>query len=208
VSLLDSVHGGYVLGRRVRVLTDLLVELLPADASVIDVGCGDGTLAHAVLARRPDLQLRGVDVLVRPDAAIPVDAFDGRRIPCADRGVDDVMFVDVLHHTVDPTVLLREAARVARRAVVIKDHVADGVLAGPTLRFMDRVGNARYGVALPYTYWRRAQWQRAFQESGLTVDVWRDRLSLYPMPASVLFDRSLHMMTRLTPALSPSRTAP
>ncbi|HWZ59362.1 MAG TPA: class I SAM-dependent methyltransferase [Gemmatimonadaceae bacterium] len=199
MSVLDAVHGAYVLDRRVRVLTDLLVELLPRNASVIDVGCGDGKLARAVLARRPDLDLRGVDVLVRADAAIPVDAFDGTRIPCGDRGVDAVMFVDVLHHTVDPRILLREAARVARSAVVIKDHVADAVLAGPTLRFMDRVGNARHGVALPYTYWRRAQWQDAFQQSGLGIDVWRDRLSLYPMPASLLFDRSLHMMVRLTP---------
>jgi SAM-dependent methyltransferase len=199
VSLLDSVHGAYVLDRRVRVLTDLLVELLPPNASVIDVGCGDGKLARGVLVRRPDLQLRGIDVLVRPDAAIPVDAFDGRRIPCADHGVDAVMFVDVLHHTLDPTVLLREAGRVARRAVVIKDHVADGWLAGPTLRFMDRVGNARHGVALPYTYWRRAQWEQGFEEAGLSVDVWRSRLALYPPPASLLFDRSLHMVARLIP---------
>jgi 2-polyprenyl-3-methyl-5-hydroxy-6-metoxy-1,4-benzoquinol methylase len=33
---------------------------------------------------------------------------------------DVVMFVDVLHHTKDPMVLLREARRVARRAIVVK----------------------------------------------------------------------------------------
>ena len=46
------------------------------------------------------------------------------------------MFVDVLLHTLDPMILLREAIRVARQTVVIKDHTLDGLLAGPTLRAM------------------------------------------------------------------------
>ena len=40
------------------------------------------------------------------------------------------MFVDVLHHTAEPDHLLEEAARVARRRVIIKSQLCDG----PTLR--------------------------------------------------------------------------
>ena len=199
MTVLDRLHDRHVLGRRVRVLSTHVAELLPPGARVLDVGCGDGLMARAVLDRRPDLDIRGIDVLVREGAAIPVAPFDGTRIPAADKSVDAVMFVDVLHHTTDPTVLLREAARVARQAVVIKDHLADAPLAGLTLRFMDRVGNARHGVALPYTYWRRAQWQQAFDALGLVVEVWREQLSLYPPVASAIFDRSLHVVTRLRP---------
>jgi hypothetical protein len=36
---------------------------------------------------------------------------------------------------------------------LIKDHTLNGFLAGLTLRFMDWVGNACYGIALPYHYW-------------------------------------------------------
>ena len=71
---------------------------------------------------------------------------------------------------VAPTVLLREAARVARQGVVIKDHTRDGILAGPILRFMDFVGNAHHGVALPYNYWPRRCWIGAFEELGLSSD--------------------------------------
>jgi hypothetical protein len=53
-------------------------------------------------------------------------------------------------------ILLREAVRVARRMILIKDHIVDAVLAGPTLRLMDRIGNARYGVSFPHNYWPRA----------------------------------------------------
>jgi hypothetical protein len=62
---------------------------------------------------------------------------------------------------------------------------------------MDRVGNARHGVALPYNYWRRAQWLQEFERAGLSPTLWKDSLHLYPWPASLLFDRSLHFVSRL-----------
>jgi hypothetical protein len=61
--------------------------------------------------------------------------------------------------TEDPMTLLHEAARVARQSVIIKDHTRDRMLAGPKLRFMAQVGNARFGVALTYNYWPRQKWQ-------------------------------------------------
>jgi SAM-dependent methyltransferase len=200
MTLLGGMHTRYVHGRRVERLGEQFAALLPANASVLDVGCGDGRLARLVGERRADLQLRGVDVLVRPDTAIPVEPFDGRVIPFADHSLDALMFADVLHHADDPLALLREAARTARKAVVIKDHLREGVGANVTLRFMDWVGNARYGVALPYRYWNRREWQDAFAAARLVVEHWQERLSLYPLPASWLFDRSLHFVARLRPA--------
>jgi SAM-dependent methyltransferase len=123
--------------------------------------------------------------------------FDGHTLPCADASVDVVVLVDVLHHCDDPLAMLAEARRAAALAIVIKDHLSDAVLATTTLRFMDRVGNRRHGVPLPYNYWRKSQWHDAFEKLHLHVDEWRDRLRLYPWPASLCFDRSLHFMARL-----------
>jgi hypothetical protein len=107
------------------------------------------------------------------------------------------MFIDVLHHTPDPMILLREALRVARHALVIKDHTLDGLLASPTLRLMDRVGNTRHGVALPHNYWPKHHWLEAFDSLGLRIGAWTTNLRLYPWPASLVFDRSLHFVARL-----------
>lgn len=197
MTLIERIHGGYVHGRRVEVLSRSLAELLPEGARVFDVGCGDGLLASLVLGRRPDLTIEGLDVLVRPTTHIPVAHFDGRTLPMESGSVDAVVMVDVIHHIDDPMPLLREAVRVARRCLVIKDHTRDGWLAGPTLSLMDHVGNARHGVALPHNYWPRARWDRVIEDLGLTVGVWKDRLGLYPGPADWIFGRSLHFLARL-----------
>lgn len=197
MSVLGSLHERAVYGRRVRVLAEHLAALCPPDASVLDVGCGDGLITRLVGERRADLHLQGMDVMERPHPHVPVTLFDGRVIPFPDHAFDTVMMVDVLHHTDDPAVLLAEAARVARRTVLLKDHTRDGWLAGPTLRLMDWVGNAPHGVVLPYNYWTEAQWRGAFRSLGLDVLAWQADLALYPAPASWLFGRSLHFLASL-----------
>jgi hypothetical protein len=109
------------------------------------------------------------------------------------------MFVDVLHHTDDATILLNEARRVARKSVILKDHTMDGLLAYQALRFMDWVGNAHHGVALPYSYWPERRWHEAFAEVGLQLTHWDARIPLYPFPASLIFGRGLHFIAALVP---------
>ena len=164
---IGSLHGRVVHPRRVRVLAGHFAELIPHGHSVLDVGCGDGLIDRLILDRRADLRICGVDPLIRPAAHIPVTPFDGRRLPFPDRSWDTVLFCDVLHHTDDPVGLLREAVRVAKHGIVIKDHTVTGLLARPTLRLMDVVGNAPHGVALTYNYFTRAEWQQAYQATGL-----------------------------------------
>ena len=195
--LMNRVHESYVEARRGRRLAAHIAELLPERSRVLDVGCGDGRLAGLVLEKRPDLSLRGIDVLVQPETRIFVERFDGQRIPHPDDSFDAVMFVDVLHHTDDPTVLLREAQRVSGRLVLIKDHTANGFLARPTLRFMDRVSNMRKGIVLPYNYWPRQQWKNVFADLGWQLRDWRSDLGTYPPPANLVFGRSLHFMALL-----------
>jgi SAM-dependent methyltransferase len=194
--VIGELHDNLVFGRRIRVLADAIGSRLPDRGRVLDVGCGSGDLAALILQRHPDLRIEGIDVLVRPQTAIPVTAYDGVRIPFENDSFDAVMMTDVLHHTDDPRAVLGEAARVAA-TVVVKDHLRDGFAARPILRFMDWVGNASHGVRLPYNYLSRSEWERVWSSLGLKSEAMATRLSLYPRPFTWLFDRELHFVAIL-----------
>jgi SAM-dependent methyltransferase len=190
------VHKSVVEKRRVQVLAKHLAALMPANVRVLDVGCGDGAIDFLIKQLNPSVSIEGIDVLVRPFTRIPVKPFDGTCIPYADDSFDAVMFVDVLHHTPNPLALLREAKRVSK-AILIKDHLCEGFLAAPTLRFMDWFGNAHHGVALPYNYLTAVQWNDVFRELKIVPARKITSLGLYPPPASWLFERHLHFIARL-----------
>jgi SAM-dependent methyltransferase len=192
------LHGRFVRRSRSEVLSQHLAELLPDDAvSILDIGCGDGLVDQAIMARRRNLTIEGTDLFPRPEALIPVRPFDGKVIPYADKSFDCAMFIDVLHHTPNAVALLREAARVARKCILIKDHIAEGLPARMILRFMDLVGNAGYSFAWTADYWSEEQWRRAFAELNLSLGEKRTKLGLYPAPASWVFERSYQFMARL-----------
>jgi SAM-dependent methyltransferase len=195
--VLNTVHDRIVFRRRVRVLSRCLADELGASGAVLDLGCGDGSIARAMMDLKPGLAFSGIDVLLRPQTLIPVTRFDGKTIPAEDKAFDWVTIVDVLHHTEDPAALLAEAARVARHGVVVKDHLREGFAAYPTLRLMDWVGNRGHDVRLPYNYLSMAEWKAIFAEVGVSPCGWRQSLSLYPFPASLLFDRNLHFIATL-----------
>jgi SAM-dependent methyltransferase len=191
-----AFHKKLVFNRRIVVLASHLAPLIPPKARVLDVGCGDGSIDRLILEQRPDVSIEGLDVLVRPRTHIPVQPFDGSSIPYLDATFDVVMFVDVLHHTVDPMALLREARRVGK-IILIKDHFREGFLGSLTLKFMDWVGNAHHGVILPYNYMSREQWAAGLERAGLHAVGTNTSLNLYPAPATWLFDRGLHFIATL-----------
>lgn len=197
VTIVGFLHSRLVFGGRVRVLSGAIASLLPA-GRILDVGCGDGTIDQLILADRPDVQIEGVDVMVRPSPHIPVKEFDGRHLPYGDRSFDAVMLVDVLHHIEDCGPLLAECARVGR-AVIIKDHMGNNRWQRWLLKLMDWVGNRPYKVVLPYAYLSASQWEDMYQRIGLATSSRMDGVRLYPWPVSMILRPKLHFVAVLTP---------
>ena len=191
------LHHRVTGSRRVRILAEQIASLLPENATLLDVGAGSGEVASIVMSAKPGISITGVDVFVRPDTAIPVMHYDGLHFPTADKSFDYVCFVDVLHHTPDPVVLLKEAVRVARKGVILKDHNCNNVYTERLLHFTDWFGNRSYGVHLEYNFLSRLEWQQAFRRVGLYERVYRTQFGLYPKFTRVVFPESLDFFALL-----------
>jgi len=197
LSLIEFLHSRLVFGLRARVLSASLATHIPAGSKVLDVGCGNGIIAHLIQKINPTVSFQGLEVNLRPSCLIQCAAYDGATIPLSSSCVDVCMFVDVLHHTVNIEGLLKEAQRVTSRYVLIKDHLCETKFDKYILSFMDWIGNRPYGVHLPYNYQSKQDWRRYVFVCGLGEVSWNENLPLYPFPLNYLFGRKLHFVALL-----------
>lgn len=84
-----------------------------------------------------EVSIEGVEFAARSYCRISCRPFDGAELPFADGAFDVCLFADVLHHTDDVIILLREARRMTRRFVLIKDHLSENRFDFRTLQFRD-----------------------------------------------------------------------
>jgi len=192
-----KLHTGYVQGRRAGVLARRLAEAIPRNCRVLDLGCGDGQISGLIQSQRPDLDIHGIDIIVRDRTYVPVTKFDGSHVQEPDASHDVVMLVDVLHHCDSPEAMIKEARRVAKKTLVIKDVMNDQLLSDFTLRIMDIAANRRYRVPCPFNFWPYKKWMSTFEGLGVRVTDWQSSLGLYPWPANLFFERQMHFIAKL-----------
>ncbi|MFZ6050864.1 class I SAM-dependent methyltransferase [Halocola ammonii] len=89
---------------------DDLLELIPEQSSVYDIGCGSGMFLSLVNEFRNPSKLGGVEIseelirnanaLLENESALPIDlrVFDGSEIPEVIFDFDFVVMIDVFHH--------------------------------------------------------------------------------------------------------------
>ena len=110
MNIFTLFHERYIFNRRIKVLAKHLSNLIPENAHVLDIGCGDGTLDRELTKLRIDLKIKGIDTLLRPKTVIPVSIFDGKNLPFPDNAFNGALLIDVLHHAQNPVALLAEAS--------------------------------------------------------------------------------------------------
>jgi SAM-dependent methyltransferase len=117
--------------RKVGRAYDMALEIarvVPRGSEVLDVGCGNGFIAHhlsAILSSR----VIGIDVMEATQAPIDYRRYDGVHIPLAEQSVDVVLLCYVLHHAHDVSTLLTEIKRVLRPTglAVIYEDIPDSL---------------------------------------------------------------------------------
>jgi ubiquinone/menaquinone biosynthesis C-methylase UbiE len=97
--------------------------------SVLDVGAGTGRTLGYIKQRRPDVRMIGVEPVAELRQAAVLRGLsqdeliggDGRELQFNDGEFDLVCEFGMLHHVREPSVVVSEMLRVARRAVFISD---------------------------------------------------------------------------------------
>lgn len=151
---------------RLRIKEQRIASLLPPDASVVDIGCGNGGLAHALKQRGFSVTPVDVKQISFFEDVAPV-IYDGKRLPFADRSFGTALLITVLHHTPDPDAILREAGRVAPRIIVMEDIFRNAFQKYLTF-FTDSLVNMEFR-GHPHTNRNEAGWQDTFARLGMRV---------------------------------------
>ncbi len=197
-ALAIPMHKAVVNSRRIETLASLVCAQLPTgELSGVDIGCGSGELGKRITELCSWVSVTGTELQPRESTLIEVIKGDAESLPFNDRQFDFALLIDVLHHTVNPASVLREAIRVSNRFVLVKDHVCESLIDHVTLSFMDWVGNRAYDVALPESYPSSAEWQTLFEQCSVVPTKFNSHLNLYAPPLTLIFDRKLHFFAKL-----------
>ena len=157
----------YRAGRqRGRVIVRWMRPCLEPGQRIVDVGAGTGNVTELLRQRGWQVTPLDVDDLTFVDGMAPV-LYDGDRMPFAPDTFDVALLSTVLHHTPDPGSVLREAARVASRVIVIED-IYHGRASKYATYAVDSLLTLEF-IGHPRSNRTDAGWRRLFGEIGLEV---------------------------------------
>lgn len=156
--------------RKVGRAYDMALEIarkIPRGSAVLDVGCGNGFIAHH-LSAMIGTSVVGIDLGNSAEAAIDYRRYDGAQFPIDGDSFEAVLLCYVLHHAQDVAVVLNEMRRVLRdggRAVIYEDIPQSwwdrGVCWFHNQQWRERTG--------PCTFRRESEWRALFESFGFEI---------------------------------------
>ncbi len=141
-----------------------IARLIPKGSEVLDVGCGNGFIAHHLSALlRTDVV--GIDVMETTEAPIDYRRYDRAQFPVEGNSVDAVLLCYVLHHAQDAGLVLKEVRRVLRDGglAIIYEDIPQSCWDKAVCLVHDLLWRGRTG---PCTFRTDSQWCGLFSYFG------------------------------------------
>jgi SAM-dependent methyltransferase len=156
--------------RKVGRAYDMALEIaqaIPRGSEVLDVGCGNGFIAHH-LGAMLGANVVGIDLGSNAEAPIDYRQYDCARFPAPDKSFDAVTLCYVLHHAQDVRALLNEMRRVLRDdgLVVIYEDIPQSWWDRGACWIHNRQWQARTGSC---TFRTESEWCALFKSCGFEV---------------------------------------
>lgn len=133
---------------------------------VLDIGCGNGALTLLLKQRGHEITPSDrVNKSVFPEV-VPV-LCDGENLPFEDKSFDAALMITMLHHTKSPEKILKEAARVASRLIVMEEVYSNWFQKQLTF-FIDSAVNGEF-IGHPHTNKTDIEWRDHFEKQGYSL---------------------------------------
>ena len=144
-----------------------IARVIPRGSEVLDVGCGNGFIAHhlsALLGR----SVVGIDLASNADAPIDYRRYDGAQFPVINDSFDAVLLCYVLHHTQDVRIVLNEMRRVLRAGslAIIYEDIPQSWWDRGVCWFHNQQWRGRTGAC---TFRRESEWRALFESFGFEI---------------------------------------
>ena len=143
-----------------------LSYFLQQEEKILEIGSGLGTVTYYF--KLQGLQITPLDIQnLSVIANVTPIIYDGQKLPFADNSFDTVLLLTVLHHTTNPVSVIKEAARVSRKIIIIEDIYLNCWQKYLTF-WVDSLVNFEF-IGHPHTNQTDANWKNIFHELNLTI---------------------------------------
>lgn len=143
------------------------LPFLSPNEKILDIGCGNGLVS--LYLQKKDFDITALDVAnLAYSPEIKVIVYKGENIPFAENHFDTALLLTVLHHTDAPEKVLKEAARVAKKIVIIED-IYENHFQQYLTYFIDTLVNFGFSNM---TYQNKSDkaWQQLFANMSLQIE--------------------------------------
>lgn len=165
-------YGGYSHDGRWKAVAQGLIDTyrLPADAKILDVGCGKGFLLYEFTRLLPRAEVRGFDISTyavehaKPEIRdrLSVRRAEDAPYPFDDKAFDLVISITTLHNLVlnDLALALNEIERVGKNKYIVME----------SYRNEAELFNLECWALTAESFFRPGEWEWLFAKSGFTGD--------------------------------------
>lgn len=145
---------------------DEIKEFIKKDDSIIEIGAGTGDIVE-LLKKNGYKKVTPVDVVDLSFIPSVKPIIYSGKIPFGDNKFDAALLITVLHHCKNPTEVLKDAARVAKKVIIVEETYENNFQKYSTF-IWDSITNLEF-FNHPHSNKTDNEWQSVFKKLGLKI---------------------------------------
>ncbi len=152
--------------KRVSEIVRKIKKYLQQNDKIVDIGSGNCEVCSKL--QEEGFNVTPVDIENKSWVrGITPILYDGKTLPFKNNTFDISLLITVLHHTNNPKHVLKEAARVSKRIIVMEDIYESAFQKYATF-IMDSIYNIEF-MGHPYSNKTESEWKNLFKNLGLKL---------------------------------------